>query len=112
MQYIHISFCIPIIPFHNKEASSLTWIPLISVHICNAALLSHCFPFKDAKVAAFKSSVFSPANPVLLSVPEQKEFPARHHAQSLGSQKGFNSFQGIWVFCMEQKGDQSQEPMT
>lgn len=52
-----------------------------------------CLLLKDAKKAAFKSFVFSFANPALLSVPEQREFPVRHHAQSLGSQKGFNSFQ-------------------
>lgn len=78
----------------SKEAAGLTWIPLSLLTSAVLLFFPRCFFLKDAKKAALKSFVFSFANPALLSVPEQREFPARHHAQSLGSQKGFNSFQG------------------
>lgn len=77
----------------HKEASGLTWIPLSLLTSAVLLFFPCCFLLKEAKKAAFKSFVFSFANPAPLSVPEQREFPARHHAQSLGSQKGFNSFQ-------------------
>lgn len=77
----------------NKGAAGFTWMPLSLLTSAVLLFFPRCFLLKDAKKAAFKCFVFSFANPALLSAPEQRDFPARHHAHSPGTQKGFNSFQ-------------------